>query len=144
MIHEWTVNPSDPDTIDPLSRRESIHVAEMCSDHNIGQIGFDPNVSPGDPDYGNLYIVFGDGGCPVDLHKNSQDLSRPLGKMMRIHPFVDSGTGPQRPYCIPLDKPFANDGNPTALAKVYAYGLRNPRRFSWDGGGERNVCSSPM
>ena len=83
--------------------------------HNGGQIEFGPD--------GYLYIGLGDGGSANDPHNNAQDLTNLLGKILRID--VDKET-----YTIPKTNPFVNDDN--ALDEIWAYGLRNPWRFSFD------------
>jgi hypothetical protein len=65
IICEWTIDSRNPDRIDPTSRREILRLAPWRQDHGGGQLGFDPNLAPGDPDYGLLYISVGDGGNSV-------------------------------------------------------------------------------
>ena len=147
VLHEWQVDPADPDAIDPLSVREVLRIGEPYGDHNIGQIAFDPNAGPGDPDRGLLYVATGDGGnfgcCPrpsVDPHFVGQDLGSPLGAILRIDPLPD-GTAP---YTIPTSNVFASDGDPGTLAEIYAYGFRNPHRFAWDRGGTGRLLVSDI
>ncbi|HET9198542.1 MAG TPA: PQQ-dependent sugar dehydrogenase [Solirubrobacterales bacterium] len=85
------------------------------SNHNGGQLQFGPE--------GDLFVSTGDGGGGDDVHHNAQNLSTLLGKILRIGP-DPSGV---LPYTVPPDNPF---GNP-----IWAYGLRNPFRFSFDRGG---------
>lgn len=145
VIHEWTVG-SDPDAIDDTSAREILRVGEPYIDHNVGQIAFDPRLAPGHPDRGLLYVALGDGGnicCPrpsVDPHFVAQDLSSPLGAILRIDPL--EAPGGSAPYTIPADNPFAGDGDPLTLGEIWAYGLRNPHRFSWDRGGAGRMLIS--
>lgn len=146
VIHEWTVS-ADPDAIDPASAREVLRIAQPYGDHNVGQISFDPDPVFGDPDYGLLYIASGDGGntgcCPwpvIDPHFTGQDLSSPLGAMLRIDPLEPVGGGAT--YSVPASNPFATDGDPLTLAEIWAYGLRNPHRFSWDRGGAKRMFIS--
>ncbi len=84
--------------------------------HNGGWIGFGPD--------GYLYIATGDGGAANDPKKRAQDLSSYLGKLLRIDVSTEKG------YQVPQDNPFLN--NPMAKPEIYAYGLRNPWRCSWD------------
>jgi Glucose / Sorbosone dehydrogenase len=88
------------------------------SNHYGGQLQFGPE--------GNLFISTGDGGGANDQLHNSQDLSKPLGKILRIAP--DPGGTP--PYTIPAGNPFAAVGG--AYAPIWSLGLRNPFRFSFD------------
>jgi hypothetical protein len=85
------------------------------SNHNGGQLQFGPE--------GNLFISTGDGGGEDDVHHNAQNLGSLLGKILRIGPDPSGAL----PYTVPPDNPF---GNP-----IWAYGLRNPFRFSFDRGG---------
>ncbi|MDQ0954180.1 glucose/arabinose dehydrogenase [Streptomyces phaeochromogenes] len=102
--------------IRPNTRRTVITQTQPYPNHNGGDIGFGPD--------GYLYIALGDGGSGGDPHGNGQNLDTLLGKMLRIDP--RGGT----PYAIPRDNPFVND--PNAKDEIWAYGLRNPWRFSFD------------
>jgi hypothetical protein len=84
--------------------------------HKGGQLEFGPD--------GMLYAGFGDGGGGGDPDENAQNLGRILGKLIRIDPRPDGG------YDIPASNPFA--GRSGARGEIYAYGLRNPYRFSFD------------
>ena len=147
VIYEWTVS-ADPDAADPSSRRELLRVVELYGDHNVGQIAFDPNLAPGHPDYGLLFIAMGDGGnvcCPrpsVDPWFQGQDNESYLGAMLRIDPLEPAGGGGA--YSIPGDNPFESDGDPDTLGEIWAYGLRNPHRFSWDRGGAHAMLISDI
>jgi glucose/arabinose dehydrogenase len=103
--------------IDPTPR-ELLFVEQPFSNHNGGAIAFGPD--------GNLYVALGDGGAAGDPSGNAQSLSTLLGKLLRISP---EPTG-ARPYTIPADNPFV--GNDAARPEIWAYGLRNPWRFSFD------------
>jgi hypothetical protein len=91
------------------------------ANHNGGQMQFGRD--------GLLYIGTGDGGGAFDAHGtigNAQDLSSLLGKILRIDPRASGG----RPYTIPSSNPFVSRAG--ARGEIYAYGLRNPWRFSFD------------
>jgi glucose/arabinose dehydrogenase len=88
------------------------------SNHNGGQLQFGPE--------GNLFISTGDGGGSDDQLHNAQDLTKPLGKILRIDP-APAGV---LPYTIPAGNPFAGVGSD--YAPIWSYGLRNPFRFSFD------------
>ncbi|MGE3931692.1 MAG: sorbosone dehydrogenase family protein [Rhodospirillaceae bacterium] len=127
VVAEWRVDPAAPDRADPSSRRELLRVAFPNFGHNVGQLAFDPTLRPGDAGYGMLYVGVGDGTFPPSGSR-AQDLSAPLGKILRIDPRAAGS----RAYAIPPDNPFAAQGG--ALGEVWAYGLRNPQRFGWDVG----------
>jgi glucose/arabinose dehydrogenase len=103
---------------DPSSRREVLFVDQPYSNHNGGNLVFGPD--------GYLYIGLGDGGSGGDPHGNAQSLGTLLGKMLRIDPRPTDGT----PYRIPADNPFVT--TPGARPEIWAYGLRNPWRYSFD------------
>ena len=90
-------------------------LAQPFENHNGGHIAFGPD--------GYLYIGFGDGGSSGDPQGNAQNVNVLLGKMLRID--VNNGN----PYAIPADNPFAAGGG---RAEIYAWGLRNPWRWSFD------------
>lgn len=101
---------------DPRSARVLLKIDQPYANHNGGHLAFGPD--------GYLYIASGDGGSAGDPQGNGQNRNVLLGKLLRID--VDG----DRPYGIPPDNPFADgaDGAP----EVWAYGLRNPWRFSFD------------
>jgi glucose/arabinose dehydrogenase len=111
---------SDALTADPASRVEFLRVPQPYSNHNAGMLAF----SPVD---GYLYVGMGDGGGSNDPDNNGQDLSTALGSMLRIN--VDAPSN-GKPYSVPADNPFVNE--PNADARIWAYGLRNPWRYSFD------------
>lgn len=120
-VAEYRMSDDDPDRADPDSGRILLTVPQPASNHNGGTIAFGPD--------GYLFIGLGDGGGGGDTYDNGQDPSTLLGTLLRID--VD-GTSGDRPYAIPEDNPFA-DGSGGA-PEVWAHGLRNPYRFSFDGG----------
>lgn len=105
---------------DPDSEQVLLTFPQPYTNHNGGQLAFGPD--------GYLYISVGDGGGAGDPQGNAQDLTRIYGKLLRID--VDS-TSPGKTYGIPADNPFAS-GSAGELPEIYAYGLRNPWRFSFD------------
>ena len=133
VIAEWTVDAADPDRVDPASRREILRVDQPQFNHNGGMLSFDPD--------GYLLIGCGDGGAGNDVGEghgpagNGQDLGTVQGSLLRIDPLPtgarDAVNAPSANgrYRIPATNPFAHaDG----LDEIYAYGLRNPYRFSLD------------
>ncbi|MCF8232143.1 MAG: PQQ-dependent sugar dehydrogenase [Bacteroidales bacterium] len=115
-ISRFSVSNTDPDLADPESENVLLTIEQPYSNHNGGDIRFGPD--------GLLYISTGDGGSAGDPENRAQDLSELLGKLLRID--VDGGD----PYGIPPHNPFV--GEPGAKDEIYALGLRNPWRFSFD------------
>ena len=139
VVGEWTVNANG--TVDTNSYRELLYIGQERSDHNIGQIGFNPNASSGDDDFGNLYIALGDGGGVQDPDNLAQDLSEPLGSFLRIDPIASGGD----PFSVPADNPFRVDNDLTdARNLAWAYGLRNPHRFTFDTAGDGKMLISDI
>jgi glucose/arabinose dehydrogenase len=143
VIREWKATDPASNTFTGTSR-EILRIEQPYPDHNVGQLGFNPNAKPGTADYGLLYIGVADGGSdggvPVgdtDPLDSGQDLGTPLGKMLRIDPLGNNSANGK--YGVPRDNPFVADNNPKTLGEIWAYGLRNPHRFSWDTGGDRKM-----
>jgi glucose/arabinose dehydrogenase len=118
IIAEYGVLPGERDMADS-SERILLTVAQPFGNHNGGMIQFGPD--------GFLYIGLGDGGSGNDPGNRAQDISDLLGKILRID--VDR-KDPGMEYAIPADNPFS--GNPAGRDEIYALGLRNPWRFSFD------------
>jgi glucose/arabinose dehydrogenase len=114
-VTEWTMRG---DRADPESQRVVLVVDQPFSNHNGGNLAFGPD--------GHLYIGLGDGGSAGDPMGNAQSLESMLGKMLRIDPSPDD----DRPYGIPHDNPFV--GRDGARPEIWALGLRNPWRYSFD------------
>ncbi|MBK9709842.1 MAG: PQQ-dependent sugar dehydrogenase [Kouleothrix sp.] len=106
----------DPDSADPASGVVLFAVPDPAPNHNGGMLAFGPD--------GYLYAGLGDGGSAGDPWGNGQNRGALLGKLLRLD--VDKGD----PYAIPPDNPWASGGD--ARGEVWAYGLRNPWRFSFD------------
>jgi hypothetical protein len=133
VITEWKA--ADPSaSIFSGTRREVLRIGFADTIHGIQQIDFNPTSRPGDKDYGLLYIAAGDGGVvgeesPGMVTTVPQDLRVPQGKILRIDPRGTNGANGN--YGIPTNNPFV--GKPGgALREIYASGLRDPVRFSWD------------
>ena len=130
ILLEWTAENPGAMTYDGGSPRELLRFEQPFGNHNGGQLGFNPLASPGDPDFGLLYIGAADGGSGGDPLGLGQNLGRAFGKLLRIDPLgSDSANGH---YGIPADNPFADAGSAGTLPEIYAYGVRNPQRFGWD------------
>ena len=110
--------PAEGKPADPGSELVILEVEQPYPNHNGGQIAFGPD--------GYLYIGLGDGGSAGDPLGSGQDTSTLLGSILRID--VSDATLAQ-PYAIPPDNPFADGGG---RPEIWAYGLRNPWRFSFD------------
>ncbi|MGV3505080.1 MAG: PQQ-dependent sugar dehydrogenase [Adhaeribacter sp.] len=135
-ISEFKVSPSDPHQADPGSEKVVLQWDDPQGNHNGGTIAFGPD--------GYLYIAIGDGGAANDVAPghvedwyavnaggNGQDIEANLfGSILRLD--VDHGS----PYAIPADNPFVNK---PGLDEIYAYGFRNPYRFSFDMGGAHQL-----
>lgn len=118
VISRFTAVAGDPYRLDPKSEQVILTFEQPRSNHNGGQLVFGPD--------GFLYIGTGDGGGAGDPQGNGQNKNSLLGKMLRID--VDKAEG-GRQYAIPADNPYARGGG---APEVYAHGLRNPWRFSFD------------
>jgi glucose/arabinose dehydrogenase len=126
VVTEWTATDPSADTF-AGTRREVLRLAFRNVYHGIQQIDFNPTADRRSEDYGLLYVAVGEGGAGV-ASLDAQNLALPHGKILRIDP---RGTdGPTGRYGIPRANPFTS--RPGALGEIYAYGLRNPHRFSWD------------
>ncbi|NOX64115.1 MAG: PQQ-dependent sugar dehydrogenase [Chloroflexi bacterium] len=106
----------DPNLADPQSGEILLQIDQPEANHNGGQLQFGPD--------GYLYIGMGDGGSAGDPWDNAENLNTLLGKMLRID--VKEAPG----YVVPGDNPFVDRRD--ARAAIWAYGLRNPWRFSFD------------
>ncbi|MFM8441276.1 MAG: PQQ-dependent sugar dehydrogenase, partial [Acidobacteriota bacterium] len=112
---------------DPNSERVLMTIAQPYANHNGGMVEFGPD--------GNLYIGMGDGGSANDPLGNAQNINTHLGKMLRITPDV-SGVDANPPYTSPASNPYVGvDG----LDEIFAIGLRNPWRWSFDRGGTNQL-----
>lgn len=120
VISRFTVLPGDPDLADPGSEEILLTIDQPFGNHNAGDLAFGPD--------GYLYIPTGDGGSGGDPEENGQDLGELLGKVLRID--VDWAPEPPLEYAIPPDNPFV--GQAGARQEIWAYGLRNPFRVSFD------------
>ncbi|MEM6428326.1 MAG: PQQ-dependent sugar dehydrogenase [Deinococcota bacterium] len=117
VIAEYRVS-DDANVANPDSARALLTFEQPFSNHNGGQLAFGPD--------GYLYIGTGDGGAADDPLNAGQDLTTLLGKLLRID--VDTADGAA--YRVPADNPFVDTKD--ARPEIWAYGLRNPWRFSFD------------
>jgi glucose/arabinose dehydrogenase len=140
-ISEFMQSADNPAKADPASEQVILQLDQPQANHNGGTIAFGPD--------GKLFIATGDGGAANDVgvgHAedwyqanaggNGQNVTENLlGKILRID--VDAGS----PYGIPSDNPFAQGGG---KGEIFAYGLRNPYRFSFDIGGNRQLIAGDV
>ncbi|HMQ69417.1 MAG TPA: PQQ-dependent sugar dehydrogenase [Ignavibacteria bacterium] len=119
-LSRYTVSPSNPDSALLSSQYIMLTLRQPYSNHNGGKITF------GSDNY--LYIGLGDGGSGGDPQGNGQNRSTLLGKILRID--IDSAGG-GREYSIPVTNPFYNNSS-GYKEEIYAYGIRNPWKFSFD------------
>ena len=116
VVARYSVSSTDPNIADPGSARQIIRILQPFANHNGGQLKFGPD--------GFLYIGMGDGGAGGDPGNRAQNLQELLGKMLRLD--IDR----ELPYAIPAGNPFVNRSD--ARPEIWASGLRNPWRFSFD------------
>ena len=126
IVTEWKATDPAADTFSG-THREVLRIGFGGQIHGVQEINFNPYAKRGDPDYGLLYLAVGDGGQGVG-NTDPQNLAIPHGKLLRIDP---KGTNaPNGRYGIPVDNPFV--GQAGKAGEIYAYGFRDPHRFSWD------------
>ena len=120
-VRRYQTIANNRDQADPASGDAILRIAHPRSNHNGGWIGFGPD--------GMLYVATGDGGGTGDPDNNGQNRGTLLGKILRIDPSSDGfPTDANRDYAIPAGNPFTAPNAP----EVWAYGLRNPFRNSFD------------
>ena len=135
VLNEWKISSTNTNVVDPTSRREVISFGKNAGNHNGGTCTFGPD--------GYMYLALGDGGDANDVGAshivpggNAQNLRTPLGKMLRfdpLNPALNVGSpntiSSNGQYRIPTTNPFQGPGQ---VPEIFAYGLRNPYRYSFD------------
>jgi quinoprotein glucose dehydrogenase len=132
VISEFSVSTNNPDAADLGSERIILQVNQPFGNHKGGELAFGPD--------GYLYLGLGDGGYADDPFGSGQSTSTLLAKLLRIDVNSRATLGHGRDqrdlqYGIPADNPFVDEpdmGDRGAHKEIYAYGLRNPWRYSWD------------
>lgn len=130
VLLEWTAVHPEALTYDGGPPRELLRLEQPFRNHNGGHIAFNPRSSPGDLDFGMLYVGVADGGSGGDPLGLGQNLGSAFGKILRIHPLGSNSTNGR--YGVPADNPYARDGIDRTLGEIYVSGVRNPQRFGWD------------
>jgi glucose/arabinose dehydrogenase len=141
VVAEYTVSATNPNVVDPASRRVILRMDHPQFNHDGGELSFGPD--------GMLYLGIGDGGNANDkdptgvtgghnpVTGNARDLTTVMGKVLRID--VNTRNSANGQYGIPADNPFVS-GAGGALKEIYAYGFRNPYRFSFAADGRLVVA----
>lgn len=113
------------------THRELLRLHAPTFGHGCQDIGFIPGLKKTDPDYGLLYIGYGDGGSNNIRHPElGHHLKSFLGSIMRIDPAGSNSRNGK--YGIPASNPFVDETDSMTVKEIYAYGFRNPHRMAWD------------
>ncbi|HEY4233727.1 MAG TPA: PQQ-dependent sugar dehydrogenase [Lacipirellulaceae bacterium] len=139
-VRQYSVNPSNANLGDPSTKKEILSFIKPATDHNGGWIGFNPKLTPNQPQY--LYVTTGDGGATFnngganftmqgDPFNNAQTIDNDqLGKILRVDVHGDDFLGDDNfNYASPPDNPFVGKAGDD---DIWSYGLRNPWRASFD------------
>jgi glucose/arabinose dehydrogenase len=121
-LARYRVSTTNPDQADPSTGRVLLSIPKKHTNHNGGMLAFGPD--------GYLYMSMGDGGSGGDPDGNAQNLHTLLGKLLRLD--VNATPAPGQTYVIPPGNPLYNSADPSVRKEIWAYGLRNPWRFSFD------------
>jgi hypothetical protein len=145
VLIQWTDTNINNATFEGTAR-ELLRVNMSGQIHPMGDLIFNPLAQPGDPDWRVMYISIGDGGAgeqdsgdptPSATRMTPQRLDTLGGKVLRIIPDLNEHTdtstiGPNSQYRIPNDNPYTSINNAAVRDELFAVGLRNPHRMSWD------------
>lgn len=127
VLEEYKVSAGNPDVADPTAVQFIFNgIFQPAGNHNGGHIAFGPD--------GYLYYGLGDGGGANNQYGFAQDPNSLLSKILRVD--VDSAS----PYAIPPDNPLVGDPDPNKKKEAWAWGFRNPWRWSFDRGTGRLIC----
>lgn len=152
VIVEWTMaNHADEAlsiTEPNFTNRELLRVQFPLLVHGFQELAFDPTATPGDDNYGCLFVCVGDGGSGATIAESTGRIDSILGTIVRILPVLsldqsadDYLLSENGAYWVPRSNPFAEAADPTpedgigVVEEIFAYGFRNPHRISWDSGG---------
>ena len=130
VIGEWKMENVDAKKFTG-THRELLRLHAPNFGHGCQDLAFIPGLKKDDPDYGLLYVGYGDGGSNNIKHPEfGHHLKSFLGTIMRIDP---AGTNSRNgKYGIPAGNPFVNEVGTATVKEIYAYGFRNPHRLAWD------------
>jgi hypothetical protein len=142
VITEWKTNNPSANTFDG-TRRELLRVGHIVGTltHPFGDVEFNPTAKPGSDDYGLIYtsgsdLGFSNGAGPhANNPSQTQRLDTLVSAILRFDPRSPSVSGGMKgigDYTIPPSNKFAADGDPKTFGEIYAYGVRNTHRLSWD------------
>jgi len=130
VLAEWKMN-NVKDTVFSGTHRELLRTHAPTFAHGCQEIAFIPGLKKTDPDYGLLYIGYGDGGSNnIKRPELGHSLKSFLGTIFRIDPAGHNSRNGH--YGIPASNPFVNEKDPSTVNEIYAYGFRNPHHFAWD------------
>lgn len=130
VLSEWKVDDVNA-TIFSGSHREMLRTHAPNFAHGAQEVAFIPGIDKSDPDYGLLYLSYGDGGSNnIKQPELTHHLKSYLGTIFRIDPLGNNS--PNGNYGIPADNPFVDETEPGILKEIYAFGFRNPHRMTWD------------
>ena len=131
MLLEWTAKDPAAAAYDGGAPRELFRVAQPFANHNGGQIALQPaGHGRARPSSACSTSGFADGGSGGDPFNLAQNLSSAFGKILRIDPLGNNSANGK--YGIPAQQSVRQGRKPDTLGEIYAYGVRNPQRFSWD------------
>jgi cytochrome c2 len=139
VLTEWKANDPTAATFSGMGR-ELLRINMVTGIHGMQEIAFNPLAKHGNEDYGLLYIGIGDGGSVEnDYAFLAHSKEKIWGTIIRIDPGGRNSVNGQ--YGIPQKNPFARDQNNKVHKEIYAYGFRNPHRFSWTKSGKMIACN---
>ena len=128
VLLEWTAKTPGAGAYDGPAPRELIRIRQPFANHNAGHLAFNPLAAAGAADDGLLYMGVADGGSGGDPLELAQNPASVFGKILRIDPLGSNSTNKR--YGIPPSNPFVK--STATLPEIYALGVRNPQRFTWD------------
>jgi hypothetical protein len=142
ILVEWT-DANTTNSVFEGSARELMRITARDRIHPMGDIIFNPTAGPGDADWRVMYVAIGDAGngeqtgATSTTRRTPQRLDALGGKILRIipdlgHQTASSTVSPNGKYRVPNDNPFTSVANSSVRDEIYALGLRNPHRMSWD------------